>query len=68
MTPCKNKTELEMEDMINILNHVPLNIIITDLEGVIIWCNDVASEFTGYSKEDMIGENPRILKQDDNDP
>lgn len=37
-------------------------IIITDKEGIIEYVNNKFIEFTGYSKEEVIGKNPRILK------
>ena len=37
-------------------------IIITDVDGTIIWANKALSKLTGYSLEDMVGKNPRIFK------
>jgi diguanylate cyclase (GGDEF)-like protein/PAS domain S-box-containing protein len=37
-------------------------IIITDREGIIQWVNSAWSALTGYSSQDAIGNNPRILK------
>lgn len=56
------------EDVVKILNNIPLNIIITDVNGKIIWCNKTTLDFTGYNEIEIIGENPRILKGDKNDP
>jgi diguanylate cyclase len=42
-------------------------IFITDREGRIIWLNDAFSQLCGYSKEEAIGQTPRLLssgKQD----
>jgi diguanylate cyclase (GGDEF)-like protein/PAS domain S-box-containing protein len=38
------------------------NIIITDTEGIIIDVNDTFTTTTGYSYEEAIGQNPRVLK------
>ncbi len=38
------------------------SIVITDLDGTITFVNPAFSEITGYSKEEAIGQNPRILK------
>jgi PAS domain S-box-containing protein len=38
------------------------SIIITDLEGSIRYANLAFEQITGYSKEEVLGENPRILK------
>jgi PAS domain S-box-containing protein len=37
------------------------SIIITDPEGTIEWVNKAFSQLTGYSKEEVIGKNPRDL-------
>lgn len=38
------------------------SIVITDLDKNIIYVNDMAEKETGYSKEELIGKNPRVLK------
>ena len=40
----------------------PASILITDVNGNIQYVNPKCTEVTGYSKEDLIGKNPRILK------
>ena len=37
-------------------------IAITDYEGKIVWVNRAFTAMTGYSKEEVLGQNPRILK------
>jgi len=37
-------------------------ILITDREGTIIWANPAFTFLTGYTTEEIIGQNPRILK------
>ena len=37
-------------------------VIITDAKGTIQWVNRAFMELTGYSAEEAIGENPRVLK------
>lgn len=37
-------------------------VIITDSFGTIIWVNPAFTKLTGYSAEEVIGQNPRILK------
>lgn len=36
--------------------------VITDFEGRIQWVNEAFTEMTGYILEEVVGENPRILK------
>jgi diguanylate cyclase (GGDEF)-like protein/PAS domain S-box-containing protein len=37
-------------------------IVITDYEGKIVWVNRAFTTMTGYSKEEVLGKNPRLLK------
>ena len=43
-------------------------IIITDYAGVVRWVNPAFTKLTGYTAEEMIGANPRILKSGEHDP
>ena len=43
------------------------SIVITDADSNIIYVNDVAQIESGYSKEELMGKNPRILKSGKND-
>jgi PAS domain S-box-containing protein len=58
----------QVEDLLRKYFHViqqsPIAIIITDLNGAIEFANPKFSEFSGYSYEEVIGQNPRILKTD----
>jgi two-component system, sensor histidine kinase and response regulator len=40
----------------------PVSVIITDLKGNIEYVNNIFCEVTGYSADEVIGKNPRILK------
>jgi polar amino acid transport system substrate-binding protein len=42
--------------------HSPASVVITDQSGAIEYVNPTFSEVTGYSAEEAIGQNPRILK------
>lgn len=42
-------------------------IVITDVRGIIIWVNKAFTKMTGYSSEEAIGQNPRILKSGEQD-
>lgn len=43
-------------------------VVVTDLAGAILFVNPAFSRITGYSAEEAIGRNPRILKSDRHDP
>lgn len=67
----KNQVELEMKiaertERLQLLNqaieHSPVSVVITDAKGTIIYVNKKFFELTGYSSEEVIGNNPRILK------
>jgi two-component system, sensor histidine kinase and response regulator len=42
----------------------PESVVITDLDGSIEYVNEAFVDTTGYSREDAIGQNPRILRTD----
>jgi PAS domain S-box-containing protein len=42
-------------------------VVITDSEGTIEYVNPAFEKITGYSKQEAIGENPRVLKSDKHD-
>ncbi|MCP5045953.1 MAG: PAS domain S-box protein, partial [bacterium] len=43
----------------------PTSVVITDTRGTIEYVNPIFSEVTGYSAEEVIGQNPRVLKSGD---
>jgi PAS domain S-box-containing protein len=38
------------------------SVVITDIKGNILWVNPAFTTLTGYSSEEVIGKNPRLLK------
>ncbi|MGM0442664.1 MAG: PAS domain S-box protein [Fibrobacterota bacterium] len=42
--------------------HITESIVITDEEGTIIYVNSFFTDLTGYTKQEVLGENPRILQ------
>ena len=60
------------EAQIKILSEVSAqshaSIVITDVKGDIIYVNPKFEEVTGYTIEDVIGQNPRILKSGETQP
>ena len=46
----------------SVFSHAREGITITDAQGTILDVNDTFTQTTGYSREEVIGKNPRILK------
>jgi len=57
----------EIEKLKRAIEQVPVSIVITDTSGTIEYVNPFFSEVTGYSTEEAIGNNPRVLKTKYND-
>ncbi|MDD3394339.1 MAG: response regulator [Anaerotignum sp.] len=62
----KEKNE-QLRLYLSVIEQSPLSIMITDMDGKIKYVNPYFSESTGYSFDEVIGENPRVLKSDKND-
>lgn len=45
-----------------VVEHASESIVITDLDGIILYVNPAFTELTGYSREEAIGKRPNILK------
>ena len=60
------------EEIVNKLSRAveqsPASIVITDLSGAIEYVNPKFVQVTGYSREEAIGKNPRILKSGEKPP
>lgn len=51
-----------------VFTHAREGVIITDAQGVVIEVNEMFSRITGYSREEVIGQNPRFLKSGRHEP
>jgi len=60
----KRLAEIEMKKLSTVVEQVSDSIMITDAAGVIEYVNPAMSRMTGYSKEELVGQTPRILKSD----
>jgi PAS domain S-box-containing protein len=56
------KAEQEMRKLTRIVEQASSSIVITDLQGTIEYVNPHFTQLTGYSLEESVGKNPRILK------
>jgi len=52
----------------SVFSHAREGITITDANGTIVEVNDTFTRITGYSRDEAIGQNPRILKSDRQGP
>jgi PAS domain S-box-containing protein len=60
--------EDEMRKLSTAVEHSPVSIVISDSEGKIVYANPKAVETTGYSPEELMGQNPRVLKSGETPP
>ncbi|MCC6135486.1 MAG: PAS domain S-box protein [Gammaproteobacteria bacterium] len=53
---------VELRRLSQAVEQSPLSIVVTDLNGQIEYVNPYFSQATGYSRDEVIGQNPRLLK------
>jgi len=58
----RKRLEVELIKLSSAVEQSPVTVVITDTKGNIEYANPVFAELTGYSIEEAIGKNPRILK------
>ena len=58
----RKNIELNLIQVSEAVRQSPIMTLITDLEGKITYVNPKAMEVTGYEKEELIGQNPRIFR------
>lgn len=56
------KAEEDLRKLSRAVHQSPVSIVITNINGIIEYANPKACETTGYSLEELIGSNPRVLK------
>lgn len=64
----RKSTEENLRKLSQAVEQSPATVIITDTEGNIEYVNPKFCELTGYSCEEVLGQNPRILKSGDKSP
>lgn len=47
-----------------VIEQIPISVLITDKKGKTTYVNPVFTEITGYTKDEVIGKNPKILKSE----
>ena len=63
----RKQAEAKLQLAANVFSHAREGIIITDVEGTIININEAFTRITGYGREEVLGNNPSILKSDRQD-
>jgi diguanylate cyclase (GGDEF)-like protein/PAS domain S-box-containing protein len=58
----RKETEERLRLAANVFTGVREGIVITDRTGTILDVNDAFSRITGYAREEVLGQNPRLLK------
>jgi len=64
----QKKAEEAMTSLVTAIEHAEEPIVVTGLDGAIQYCNPAFEKVTGYSREEAIGQNPRILKSGKHSP
>ena len=64
----RKQAEEKVRQLSHAMENSPVLVVITDLQGTIIYVNRKFCEVTGYSYEESIGRNPRFLKSGESPP
>ena len=63
----RKRTEDQLRLAASVFTHCHEGIMIADADGLIVDVNQAFSRITGYSREEVLGRNPRILKSEHHD-
>ncbi|ATG89371.1 PAS domain S-box protein [Methylomonas koyamae] len=58
----RKNSEQELIKLVQVVEQNPSSILVTDADGNIEYVNQAFVELTGYSREEVLGANPRILQ------
>ncbi len=64
----RRATENRLIKLSQAIEQSPVTVVITDAQGIIEFVNPHFTSMTGYTAEEAIGQNPRILKSGDTKP
>jgi len=63
----RKQAEEERERLMHAIEQAKESIVITDAEGSIQYINPIFEQVTGYTHDEAIGRNPRVLKSGEHD-
>jgi PAS domain S-box-containing protein len=63
----RKRAEAELRRLAAVVEQTADSIVITNIDGNIEYVNPAFERITGYSKKEVLGKNPRILKSEKND-
>ncbi|MFI5180681.1 MAG: CHASE domain-containing protein [Thermoanaerobaculia bacterium] len=63
-----HRRDADLRKLWQAVEQTPATVVITDLEGRIEYVNPRFTEVTGYTAQEALGQNPRILKSDRTPP
>jgi len=64
----RKRIEEQLRKLSQAVEQSPVSVVITDLSGRIEYVNPKFADLTGYSRQEAMGQNPRILKSEHQDP
>jgi PAS domain S-box-containing protein len=64
----RNREQERLDWLSRVVEHSPVSVVVTDAQGNIEYVNAKFCDVTGYSAEDVLGLNPRVLKSGAQDP
>ncbi|WP_415903222.1 diguanylate cyclase domain-containing protein [Neptuniibacter sp. QD29_5] len=63
----KNRESLHLKELSQAVEQSPVAVVMTDSDGVITYANPCFYRTSGYSKEEVIGKNPKLLQSGETD-
>jgi PAS domain S-box-containing protein len=63
----RQQKDAELNRLMTAIEQTPESVVITDTEGRILYVNPAFEQVTGYTRAEVIGQNPRMLKSDRQD-
>lgn len=64
----RKQADIKLQLAAKVFTHAREGIMIADADGTIIEVNETFSQITGYSREEVVGQNPRILQSGRQEP